>query len=296
MKRRDFIKLVGFGVATWPLAARAQQAGKVPRIGFLGLSSPSAYAARLEGIRQGLRDFGYVEGTNIVIEYRWAEGHYERLPELAAELVRSNVDLIITHATPGSLAAKRATTTIPIVMALIGDPVATGVVASVARPGGNITGQSFFIPELMAKRLELLKEAMPQLTRVAIIMNPDNPSGGPVLQAMEATAQSLNIKLQPFRLRDPSELVGAFESMEKAHVEAVEISDDPLSTGNAGAIAALAARERLLSIGPEGLGPRDPRRGWQCGSIRCQMQKLSAAKFHDEHSKRARWDWLITPP
>jgi putative ABC transport system substrate-binding protein len=125
----------------------AQQAGKVPRIGFLGAASPSTFASRLESFRLGLRDFGYVEGANITIEYRWAEGRFERLPELAAELVRSNVDLIVTHTTPGSLAAKRATTTIPIVIALIGDPVASGIVTNLARPGGNITGQSFFTPE-----------------------------------------------------------------------------------------------------------------------------------------------------
>ena len=249
--RRTFLATLGGAAAAWPLAVRAQQAGKMPRIGFLGAASPSTFASRLEGIRQGLRDFGYVEGTNIVIAYRWAEGHYERLPELAAELVRSNVDLIITHTTPGSLAAKRATTTIPIVVALIGDPVAAGVVASVAQPGGNITGQSFFNPELRAKRLELLKEVMPRLTQVAVILNADNPSTGPEFQAMEATARSLNIKLQPFWLRGSSELVGAFESMEKARVEAVETGDDPLSTGHAEMIAALAARERLLSIGPE---------------------------------------------
>jgi putative ABC transport system substrate-binding protein len=230
---------------------RAQQAGKVPRIGFLGLASPSTWASRLEGFRLGLRDFGYVEGTNITIEYRWAQGRYERLPELAAELVRSNVDLIVTHATPGSLAAKRATTTIPIVMANIGDPVAAGVVASVARPGGNITGQSFFNAELRAKRIELLKEVMPRLAQVAVILNADNPATGPEFKAMETTAQSLNIKLQPFRLRGPDELVSAFESMEHAHVEAVETGDDPLSIGNAGAIVALATRGRLLSIGPE---------------------------------------------
>src|SRR5262249_11661031 len=142
MKRRAFITLLGSAAAAWPLATRAQQAGKVPRIGFLGVASPSTFAARFEAIRLGLRDFGYVEGTTITIEYRWAEGRYERLPELAAELVRSKVDLILTHATPGALAAKRATTTIPIVVGLIGDPVANGIVASLVRPGGNITGQS----------------------------------------------------------------------------------------------------------------------------------------------------------
>ena len=250
MRRREFIGLIG-GVAAWPLAARAQRPAK-PVIGFLSMASPSTFASRIEGFRQGLRDFGYVEGTNITVEYRWAEGRYERLPELAAELVRSNVDLIVTHGTPGSLAAKRATTTIPIVMASIGDPVATGVVASVARPGGNITGQTFFNPELRAKRIELLKEVMPRLTHVAVILNVDNPAAvGPEFQAMEKAAQALNIKLQPFRLREPSELVSAFERMEQTHAEAVETGDDPLSLGNVGAIVALAARGRLLSIGPE---------------------------------------------
>jgi putative ABC transport system substrate-binding protein len=250
MQRREFITLLG-GAAAWPLAARAQQAGRVPRIGFLGAASPSTFASRLEGIRLGLRDFGYVEGTNITIEYRWAEGRYERLPELAAELVRSNVDLIITHTTPGSLAAKRATTTIPIVMALIGDPVVAGIVASLARPGGNITGQSFFGAEIRAKRIELLKEVMPRLTQVAVILNADNPGAETEFQAMEATAKLLNITLQPFRLREPSELASVFERIEQAYVEAVETGDDPLSTLNAGAIAALAARGRLLSIGSE---------------------------------------------
>jgi putative ABC transport system substrate-binding protein len=249
--RRQFIGALGGATVVWPLAAHAQQAGKVPRIGFLGLSSPSAFASRIEAIRQGLRDFGYIEGTSITIEYRWADGHYERLPELAAELVRSNVDLIVTHTTPGSLAAKQATTTIPIVMALIGDPVASGVVASIARPGGNITGQSFFNAELRAKRIELLKEIMPRITRVAVILSADNPAAEPEFQAMETMAQSLNIKLQQFRLREPSEFVNAFETMEQTHAEAVETGEDPLSTGNIGAIVALAARGRLISIGPE---------------------------------------------
>jgi len=251
MKRRDFIALLGGAAASWPLAARAQRPAKTV-IGFLGPASPSTFASRIEAFRQGLRDFGYVEGTNITVEYRWAEGRYERLPELAAELVRSKVDMIVTHGTPGSLAAKRATTTIPIVMANIGDPVATGVVASIARPGGNITGQTFFNPELRAKRVELLKEVMPRLTHVAVILNADNPAAvGPEFQAMEKAAQALNVKLQPFRLREPSELVSAFEKMEQTHVEAVETGDDPLAVGNVGAIVALASRARLLSIGSE---------------------------------------------
>jgi len=250
MRRRDFISLLGGAAAVWPVAARAQAAK--PVIGFLGSAPPATFATRIEGFRQGLRDFGYVDGTTITIEYRFAEGRYERLSDLAAELVRSKVDLIVTHGTPASLAVKRATTTIPIVIASIGDPVATGIVASVARPGGNITGQSFFNPELRAKRIELLKEVMPRLTHIAVILNPDNPAAvGPEFQAMEKVAQTLNINLQPFRLREPSELVGAFEKMEQTQINAVETGDDPLALGNVGAIVALAARARLLSIGPE---------------------------------------------
>jgi putative ABC transport system substrate-binding protein len=261
MRRRDFITFLGGVAAAWPLAAHAQQTTKAPRIGFLGLSSPSAFASRLEGFRQGLRDLGYVEGTNVTIEYRWAEGHYERLPELATEIVRANVDLIVTHGTPGSLAAKQATTTIPIVVAVIGDPITARITASVARPGGNITGQSFFNAELRAKRLELLKELIPQLTQAAVILNADNPAAESEFRAMETSAQSLNIRLQPFRLRTPSELVAAFEKMEQAHVDAVETGNDPLSMGNVGAIVALAARAKLPSIGPQEV----PRAGGMIG-------------------------------
>ena len=251
MRRREFITFLGSAATAWPLAARAQRPTKWV-IGFLGMASPTTFAARLEGFRLGLRDFGYVEGTNITVEYRFAEGHYERLPELAADLVRSKVDVIVTHGTPGSLAAKGATTTIPIVFTSVGDPVATKIVASIARPGGNITGQTFFNPELRAKRIEVLKELMPHLTHVATILNADNPAAiGPEFQAMETAAQALNIKLQPFRLREPSELVSAFEKMEQTHAEAVETGDDPITIGNVGAIVALAARGRLLSIGPE---------------------------------------------
>jgi putative ABC transport system substrate-binding protein len=254
MRRREFI--VGLGSAAgapalWPVAARAQQARKVSRIGLLAPSTVAGYANRIEGFRRGLRDLGYVEGTNITIDYRWAEDKYERLPDLAAELARSNVDLIVTSGTPGALAAKQATTTIPIVMAIIGDPVASGVVASIARPGGNITGQSFFNPEFRAKRIELLKEVMPSITQVAVLINPDNPgTTGPDLQAMQKAAQSLNIRLQSFPLRGSSELVSTFERIEQGHLEAVETGDDSVINANVGVVAALATRGRLLSIGP----------------------------------------------
>src|SRR5262249_56303309 len=151
----------------------------MPRIGFLGMASAATFATRMDALRLGLRDFGYIEGTNVTIEYGWAQGQYERLPQLAAELVRSNVDLIVTHGTPGSLAAKGATTTIPIVIASIGDPVAVGIVTSVARPGGNVTGQSFFNPELRANRIELLRKGIPRLTPLPTLPNPHTPPTPP---------------------------------------------------------------------------------------------------------------------
>src|SRR5882672_7217625 len=159
MDRRTFISSATLGLLAASLAAEAQQAGKVWRIGFLGVADPTRFARGVEAVRLGLRDHGYVEGRNITIEFRWAEGRYDRLPELAAELVRLNVDVIITHGTPGTFALKGATSTIPIVMSIIGNPVESGAVASLARPGGNITGSSFFSNEVTAKRLDILKTA-----------------------------------------------------------------------------------------------------------------------------------------
>jgi len=237
------------GGGAGPPPGRAQQAGKVTRIGFLGSGFASSKGSPAAALRLGLRDLGYVEGVNLVIVYRWAEDKYERLPALAAELVRSNVEVILTHGTPGTLAAKQATTTIPIVMTTIGDPVAAGVVAHVARPGRNITGQSFFNPELSAKRIELLKETSPRMTRAAFLFNPDNPGIGLPPQAVEIAAQFLNVEVQQFPVRSRDEFESTFEKMEQAHVEAVEIDDDAMLVDNIGAIAASATKRRLLSIG-----------------------------------------------
>jgi putative ABC transport system substrate-binding protein len=250
MHRREFITLLGGAAAVWPLSAQAQQVGKVVRIGFLGAVSASGYAKQVEGFRSGLRELGYVEGTNIIITYRWAEGDYERLRQLATELIRSNVDVIVTHGTPGTVAAKQASTSTPIVVASFGDPVASGIVASLGRPGGNITGQSFFSPEINAKRVELLKEMMPRLSRVAVLLNPNNPlSIGPELRAMEAAAQTLKIELQQFPVRSANELGSAFEKMEQTHAEAVAVSDEGIFNANIKAIADLSSQRRLLSIG-----------------------------------------------
>jgi len=198
IRNRNLVGIVVL-VATFALCGAvvgAQQAGKVPRVGFLGSASASGSAIRVEALRAGLRDLGYVESKNIVIEFRWAEGGYDRLPRLAAELVGLNVDVLVTHGVPGSLAAQQATTTIPIVMANVGDAVAVGLVASLARAGGNVTGISFFNPEISAKRLELLKEAFSRSRQVTVLWNPENPINGPMLQSMEASAQSTRVELQ----------------------------------------------------------------------------------------------------
>src|SRR4051812_21323498 len=223
--RRKLLIALGAGALSAPLASFAQQKGKVWRIGFLGSATASGYARRVDALRAGLRDLGHVEGKDFVIEYRWAEDKYDRLPELAAELVRLEVDIIVTHGTPAILAAKRATTTIPIIMAISGDPVATGFVASRARPGGNVTEMASFSPEVAVKRLELLKHAFPRTRQVAVLFNSDNPSAILSLRAMEATAATLKLELQPFGVRAPGDLDTTFAAMAKRPVDAVVIVD-----------------------------------------------------------------------
>src|SRR5260370_16095785 len=247
MKRREVITLLG-GAAAWPVAARAQRASKVAHIGFLGAVSEAGYARHVAALRDGLRDLGYTEGKNIMISYRWANGNYDRLPALAAELVRSGVDVIITHGTPGTLAAKRATATVPIVAAIIGDPVASGAVTSVARPGGNITGSSFFSPELSGKRVELLKELMPQLSSVAILFNPDNPLPADA-QGSEIAARSIGVALHRFPVRHANEFQDTLDRIEQGRVQAITIPDEAIFIANIGTIAELGMKRRLPSIG-----------------------------------------------
>jgi putative ABC transport system substrate-binding protein len=234
-----------------PVPGFAQQpAATIPRIGFLGVSTPEAWAPRVDAFRAGLRDLGYVEGKNIVIEFRFAEGKYDRLPELAAELVRRKVDVIVTHSAPGALAAKQATTTnpIPVVMTNIGDPVGLGIVASLARPGGNITGDTFFVTELAAKRLEVLKDAIPRVRRVAVLVNPDNAAMGQYVQTMEIAAKNLNVALLMFHARGPADLDGAFAAMAKESVDALSVIEDVVLIASFKRIAELAVKHRLPSI------------------------------------------------
>jgi putative ABC transport system substrate-binding protein len=237
-------------VATaWPFAAQGQQANKVFRIGYVGLHDAGSLPERLEAFRAGMRSLGYEEGRNVVIEYRWAEGHYERLPAIFAEMVRLKVDVIVTHGTPGVLAAKKATTTIPIVFATSGDALASGLVDSLARPGGNVTGLTFFNPELAAKRLEPFREIVTGLTDVGVLSNPANPFEEAIMPSMTLTAQRLKLTLHEFGARGPPEFEAAFAAMAKRSVGALVVLDDPTLIANAPALANLALQQRLPSSG-----------------------------------------------
>jgi len=229
-------------------SGEAQQPAKLPTIGLLGAASASSYAPFVEAFRQGMHDRGYVEEKNVAVEYRWAEGKYDRLPDLAAELVRLKVDVIVTHGTPGTLAAKQATATIPIVMTVVGDPVGSGLVASLARPGGNITGTSIFAPELGPKRLELLKEALPRVSRVAVLWNADNPINGPTVKSIEKLAQTLKTQLQEVQVREPSEFDKAFSSMVAKRADALLVLEDAMLNDQAKQIADRAAKSRLPTV------------------------------------------------
>jgi putative tryptophan/tyrosine transport system substrate-binding protein len=247
MRRREFITFLGGAAAALPLAAvRAQQAMRV--VGFLGGAAPAGYAVLIEAFRSGLRDHGYIEGQNIRIEYRWAQTQYENLPALAADLVQRKVDVIVTQGTPAALAAKQATTKIPIVMAIVGDPVDSGIVASYSRPGGNITGSSFFFPEINAKRLELMKSLMPGLNRAGILMHPDNLAMTSVLRAVNEVAKAMDVKLQQMEVRRLDELDSAF-AQAKSQIQAHTVIDEGLFIANAKRIAELAIRNQLPGIG-----------------------------------------------
>jgi putative tryptophan/tyrosine transport system substrate-binding protein len=231
-----------------PLAARAQQP-KVARVGFLGLVSPSSHAPRMASFRTGLRELGWIEGKNLQIEFRWAEGNYERLPALAQELVRLNVDVLVTHGAAGSLAAKGATSTIPIVITAAGDLIALGLAESLSQPGGNITGLSLFAAELTAKRLELVKEAVPTLAKAGVLVNPDNGSTPKVLHETETTARLLNVAVEPFEVRRSSDFERVFAKMVDRQVGAIVVHEDTVLNANVNAIAVYAAVKRLPSSG-----------------------------------------------
>ena len=247
--RRKLIVAFGASALGAPIGSFAQQSGKVWRIGLLSSENPSGYKTRIEALRSGLRNVGYEEGKNLVIEFRWAEGKLDRLPELAAELVRLNVDFLVTHASAPTRAAKQATTTIPIIMAATADPVALGLVTSLAQPGGNVTGSTFFITELAAKRIEVLKDAFPRITQMAVLVQPENPSSKITLQSMKAAARSVNVTLHEFAVRGLQEFDGAFAAMVKSGVGAVAVPELAMFLAHPKTIADLAAKQRLPAIG-----------------------------------------------
>jgi putative ABC transport system substrate-binding protein len=247
MDRRTFGRVAG-SLLVAPLAARAQQVAKVYRIGILETIPAARNAANLDALRKGLRDLGYIEGRNLVIEYRSADGRAERFPDLASELVRLKVDLIVTRGTPAARAAKNATGTIPVVMATMGDPRA--IVASFARPGGNITGVTTFSTELTAKRIELLKELVPNLSRVALLHNMGNPAVPPEWEETKTAARSLGLQAELLDVRSQGDLGRAFELAVRQHVDALVIGADGLTQLHQQMIVDLVARNRLPAAYP----------------------------------------------
>jgi putative ABC transport system substrate-binding protein len=248
MDRRLFLAGAGAVLLAAPLAAEAQQSGKGWRIGVLEGTPVAPNAANLEAFRQGLRELGYVERRDYEIEYRSADGRTDRFPDLVAELVRLKVDLIVTRGTTGALAAKNATRTIPIVMATSGDPVAVGLVASLARPGGNVTGLSSINAELVGKRLGLLKEAIPGIARIAVVLNLSNPTLVTQRKQIEVAARSLGFQAQLLDVRKPEDLRRAFDTAVKQRADAVHVGLDFLAQSNLGRIVDLAAKHRLPTI------------------------------------------------
>jgi putative ABC transport system substrate-binding protein len=247
MRRRTFISLVG-GAAAWPLAARAQQPAKIPAIGLVSPFSRSDTTAWHRAFLQGLRDLGWVEGRSISIEYRYADGNNDRLPELIADFVRRKVDVIVTAVTNDALAAKDATREIPIVMAAAGDPVGTGIVGSLAHPGGNITGLSQMNPDLVGKRLELIKEIVPNPSPMAVLWNPDDPISRLTWNETQLPARKLGIEIHSLEVRDSATLDRALAEAAKARAGAIAIMPNPVFVTNLKRIAEFAAQNRLPSM------------------------------------------------
>jgi putative tryptophan/tyrosine transport system substrate-binding protein len=247
MRRREFIGLLR-GAAAWPFAARAQQLGKVWRIGVLETISSELNAMNFDALRNGLRNLGYVEGQNLTIEYLSADGQEERFPQLASELVRSNVDVIVTRGTPAVFAAKTATTTIPVVMTASGEPLASGVISGLARPGGNVTGLSAFTNELIPKRIELLKVAMSGIARVAFLQNMSNPVAPSQWEEFKNATRSLGIEPLLLDVRKPEDVVRAFDTAGMQRANALAVGNDTVTHASRRQIVELAAQRRLAAI------------------------------------------------
>jgi putative ABC transport system substrate-binding protein len=249
MDRRTFIEGVAGCLLAAPLAVDAQQREKATRIGLLLGGSPTPPALeRVEAFKHRLNEFGYLEGKNLAIEYRWAEGKPERFPGFAAELVHLRVDVIVAATTPAAQAAKDATATVPIVMVVIADPVGSGLVPSLARPGGNITGLSFLAADLGPKQLQLLKEVVPEVSRVAVLWLPINPGHAAILRGLEAAASTIRVTLQRVAVGGPDGFEGAFAAMSKERVDGIIVLPEPLFSRERDRLVELAARHRLPAV------------------------------------------------
>jgi putative ABC transport system substrate-binding protein len=246
MQRRKFVGLLGGVIAAWPLAARAQK--PMPVIGVLSTGSPGDSVTSMNAFRLGLREAGYVEGRNLAIEYSWAEGHYDRLPAMAAELVGRKVDLIMASSPPAAQAAKSATSTIPIVFRGGADPVAIGLVASLAHPGGNLTGVSFVPDELASKRLELLCDLVPKAQVIALLVNPSNATAERASRDVEDAARMKGLQLHVLKAGNDSEIDSAFTSLAQLHADALVVAADPFLSGRRERIVPLASRHAIPAI------------------------------------------------
>ena len=246
IRRRDFITLLG-GVTAWPFGARAQQPGKTPTIGYLAPTNPATLSRNTSALLQRLRELGWVEGRTVTIETRWAEGRPERVAEIAVEFIRLNVDVIVTSSTNNSIEMKRATSVVPIVFAVSGDPVGAGLVTSLARPGGNVTGLSIQQTDSAGKRIELLREIVPGLRRLAVLANPDSPNVVLELAEIQAAARSIGLDVARSEIRRAADIDSTFELL-KARADAVYVVSDPLVNSNRNRIGMLAVDARLPTI------------------------------------------------
>jgi putative tryptophan/tyrosine transport system substrate-binding protein len=250
VKRREFITLVGGAAAAWPLAASAQQQPAMPVVGFLGSSSAADRTRLVTAFRQGIRESGYVEGENVAIEYRWAQDQYDRLPDLAADLVRRQVTVIAAHDTPSSIVAKAATTTIPIVFASGGDPVKLGLVASLNRPGGNVTGVTFVVAELGAKQLGLLHELQPGAVRVGVLVDPNYPVTASFISDVQAAASSIRKQIEVLEAPTGRDIDTAFASLAQKPIDALLVGPSPLLSNRRVQLVTLATYHRVPAIYP----------------------------------------------